>query len=72
MNQPNELRLYAHRLIDRISRNPGAIKLLLEVIPTLELYANYKSNRRKQNNVAHLRRNLSENEAIGIDDRAVD
>ncbi|MBD1859287.1 MULTISPECIES: hypothetical protein [Leptolyngbya] len=72
MSELNELRLHCHKLIDRIARNPGAIKLLTGVIPTLEIYANYKSNRRKKNDVAHSRRNLPENEIIGIDDRAVD
>ncbi len=37
---------HCHYLIAAISNRPGSIKLLKGVIPTLELYAGYKQNRR--------------------------
>lgn len=55
MNEPNhchaaelereQLVKQAHCLVAAIASRPGAIKLLRGVIPTLELYANYKRNR---------------------------
>lgn len=38
-----QLRSQCHELIDVISKRPGAVKLLLGVLPTLELYAQYKT-----------------------------
>lgn len=46
----NVLRLECHRLVDVVSRRPGAMKLLLGVRSQLLLFAGYKSNRR-----SHLR-----------------
>lgn len=37
-----------HCLIAVIANRPGSIKLLRGVLPTLETFAGYKSNRRKQ------------------------
>lgn len=35
----------AHSLVAALASRPGATKLLKGVMPTLELYAGYKSNR---------------------------
>lgn len=41
----NALRLECHRLIDAVSRRPGAAKLLLAVHKQLTLFAAYKERR---------------------------
>lgn len=41
----NALRLECHRLVDAVSRRPGAAKLLLAVHKQLTLFAAYKANR---------------------------
>jgi hypothetical protein len=40
-----QLRSQCHQLIETISRRPGAVKLLLGLLPLLKLYANYKQRR---------------------------
>ena len=43
----SQLKRKAHLLIDAIGRRLGAVKLLLGVLPLLEVSANYKVNRRR-------------------------
>jgi hypothetical protein len=43
-----ELIKKCHCLVAAIARRPGSTKLLLGIVPTLELFANYKSNRRSR------------------------
>ena len=38
----------AHSLVAAIASRPGATKLLKGIMPTLEMYAGYKSNRVRQ------------------------
>lgn len=40
-----QLRLECHRLIEQISKHPGAAKLLLNLLPLLQLYSKYKQRR---------------------------
>lgn len=49
MNQPptlSQLKDECHRMLDRVARRPGAMKLLLGVQRQLQLFAGYKANRR--------------------------
>ncbi|MBD2076415.1 hypothetical protein H6F86_21520 [Phormidium sp. FACHB-592] len=43
----HQLKAEAHRLIEAIARRPGSIKLLLGVLPVLQMYANYKANQQQ-------------------------
>lgn len=46
-----ELIKRCHSLVAAIANRPGSIKLLLGIVPTLEIFAGYKSNRRSRHNV---------------------
>ena len=43
-----ELQREAHRLIDQLAYRPGAAKLLLGTLIQLRMFADYKSDRKKQ------------------------
>lgn len=42
------LKQECHRLIEAVARRPGAMKLLLGTLLQLQMFADYKSNRRGQ------------------------
>lgn len=48
--QRQELTAKCHALIAAIASRPGALKLLKGVLPTLQMYAQYKANRTNQRN----------------------
>ena len=43
-----ELIKKCHCLVAAIANRPGSTKLLLGIVPTLELFASYKANRRSR------------------------